>query len=125
MEKRVPMDAKSHPGHVYTLLLEGGKYYVGHSAQVETRIAQHFLGGGSRWTVLHKPLQVLACVPGDRVLESAVTIALMCEHGWENVRGAAWCQVDLAACPGPICKAKQYAAAGGKQEGAAGRAEDD
>ena len=35
-------------GHVYTLLLEGGNYYVGWSSSVENRIAQHFLGGGSR-----------------------------------------------------------------------------
>ena len=37
-------------GHVYTLRLEKGKYYVGYSGEIETRIASHFLGNGSLWT---------------------------------------------------------------------------
>ena len=101
---------ESRDGHVYTLLLEGDYFYVGFSAQVETRIAQHFLGTGSKWTRLHKPVQVLSCLPGDRDLESVTTIALMCKHGWERVRGGAWCQVLLPACPAPILKAIRYAA---------------
>ncbi len=75
---------------------------------METRIAQHFTGAGSRWTVLHKPVQVLSCLPGDRVLENVTTVALMCEHGWQRVRGGPWCQIELPACPAPITKAMQY-----------------
>ena len=104
------MEGASRDGHVYTLLLEDDYFYVGFSAQVETRIAQHFLGSGSKWTRLHKPVQVLSCLPGDRDLESVTTIALMCKHGWERVRGGAWCQVHLPACPAPILKAIRYAA---------------
>lgn len=106
MEKQ----GETRDGHVYTLLLEGGFHYVGFSAQVETRIAQHFLGTGSKWTRLHKPVQVLSCLPGDRALESVTTIALMCKYGFERVRGGAWCQVQLPACPAPIIKAMRYAA---------------
>ena len=37
-------------GHVYVLRLGKGKYYVGYSGEIETRIASHFLGNGSLWT---------------------------------------------------------------------------
>ena len=93
-------------GHVYTLRLQNNCYYVGWSAQVEVRIAQHFLGrGGAKWTQLHPPTEVLSVLPGDRALETATTIACMCQHGWQFVRGAAWCQVDLKQPPAAITKA--------------------
>ena len=95
-------------GHVYTLLLEGGNYYVGWSSSVENRIAQHFLGDGSKWTMLHSPIQVLACVAGDTRLEDVVTISLMCRHGWERVRGGRWCQVALEAPPDPVKRAREH-----------------
>ena len=95
-------------GHVYTLLLEGGNYYVGWSSAVENRIAQHFLGDGSKWTMLHSPVQVLACVAGDTRLEDVVTISLMCRHGWERVRGGRWCQVALEGPPDPVKKAREH-----------------
>ena len=55
-------------GHVYILELEGGHFYVGHSMDVETGIAAHFLGNGAGavWTNLHKPLRVLSGHPGRR-----------------------------------------------------------
>ena len=59
-------------GHVYTLLLEGGHYYVGWSSAVEHLIAQHFSGAGSKWTALRPPVQVLTCVAGDTKLEDVV-----------------------------------------------------
>ena len=87
------VDYTGIPGHVYTLLLESGRFYVGWSSAVENRIAQHFSGAGSKWTIQHKPLQVLACVAGDTRLEDVVTISLMCQHG--RVRGGRWCQLAL------------------------------
>ena len=92
-------------GHVYTLLLEGGRYYVGWSSAVENRIAQHFSGAGSKWTMQNKPLQVLACVAGDTTLEDVVTISLMCQHGWERVRGGRWCQLALGGPPDAVRRA--------------------
>ena len=80
-------------GHVYTLLLEGGNYYVGWSSAVENRIAQHFLGAGSKWTMLHKPVQVLACVAGDTRLEELSlyrACASLVGIGCEVVVGASW-----------------------------------
>ena len=92
-------------GHVYTLLLEGGHYYVGWSSTVEHRIAQHFSGAGSKWPALHPPVQVLTCVAGDTKLEDVVTISLMCRHGWERVRGGRWCQVLLEGPPDAVRRA--------------------
>ena len=92
-------------GHVYTLLLESGNYYVGWSSAVEYRIAQHFSGAGSKWTMQHKPLQVLACVAGDTRLEDIVTISLMSQFGWERVRGGRWCQLALEGPPDAVMRA--------------------
>ena len=99
------VDYTGIPGHVYTLLLESGRFYVGWSSAVENRIAQHFSGAGSKWTMQHKPLQVLACVPGDTRLEDVVTISLMCQHGWERVRGGRWCQLALEGPPDALRRA--------------------
>ena len=89
---------------VYTLALPGGRYYVGFSLDVETRVAQHFLGRGALWTRLYPPLRVEAVVPGDHSLENVTTIALMCRHGWYNVRGGSYTALDLKM-PRPIGKA--------------------
>jgi len=102
------VDYNGIQGHVYTLLLEGDSYYVGWSSAVETRIAQHFLGGGSKWTMLHKPVRVLACVSGDTTLENVITISLMCQYGWERVRGGSWCQLNLDGPPEPVNRAMKF-----------------
>jgi hypothetical protein len=99
------MASDSKQGHVYTLLLEGGNYYVGWSAAAEARIAQHFCSKGSEWTKMHRPVRVLACVPGDKVLENVTTTSLMCQHGWERVRGGPWCQLHLEGPPKPVQRA--------------------
>jgi hypothetical protein len=44
-------------------------------------MAEHFLGRGSYWTRLHPPIKVLEVVPGNKELEAAKTIALMCRVG--------------------------------------------
>jgi predicted GIY-YIG superfamily endonuclease len=34
---------------VYTLELEGGRFYVGYTDDVPRRIAEHFMGRGAHW----------------------------------------------------------------------------
>ena len=104
-------------GHVYTLELEGGFFYVGHSLNVETRIAAHFLGNGAgtKWTNLHKPRRVLSLVPGDTLLENLTTIALMVQHGHERVRGGKWCSLGHK-CPAAIQKAMCFMRPCGQRE---------
>ncbi len=47
--------------------------------------------------------------PGDTLLERCITIALMCKHGWEKVRGGAYTTVEMLTCPAAITKAMHYA----------------
>ncbi len=96
------MDA---PGHVYALALEDGCFYVGHSMDVDTRVAEHFLGRGAAWTRLHAPLHVLSVQPGDESLENAQTFAFMAKYGWRNVRGGKWSSPALMSQPKPLGKA--------------------
>ena len=96
-------------GHVYILELQGGKWYVGWSADLSVRIASHFIGAGSKWTMLYPPVAVHSIRPGDKLLETLTTIALMCTHGWENVRGGSYCTVEMSKAPACITKAKHYA----------------
>ena len=76
-------------GYVYTLYLENDCFYVGFSANenIQTRICSHFLGAGSKWTQLNKPLDIIDVKKGDVCLENLITLALMCKHGFEKVRG--------------------------------------
>jgi hypothetical protein len=92
-------------GWVYTLRLRDNCWYVGFSADPETRIASHFLGRGARWTQLHPPLAVESLQPGDEKLEDVVTIALMAQRGFQLVRGGRYVAVDMPLPPPPIIKA--------------------
>lgn len=93
------------PGYVYVLRLQGGRRYVGWSADPETRIASHFLGRGAHWTQTYPPVAVESIQPGDTTLENVVTIALMVKHNWKNVRGGQFREVNLPCAPPPILKA--------------------
>ena len=77
----------------YVLVLEDNKYYVGKSSSLNIRIGSHWTGCGARWTRLHKPVCIKCVHVGDK--EKELTLAMMREHGWENVRGHAWCKVDM------------------------------
>ena len=87
---------------VYSLVLEGGKYYVGTSNQINLRIAAHFKGQGSRWTKLHKPLRIHSVCLGGRDVETRVTLEMMAEFGWQNVRGASWCKPVMKRPPSDL-----------------------
>ena len=90
---------------VYMLQHEDGKFHVGYSEDVPRRIAEHWLQRGSHWTRTYKPVRVLEVAPGKHELENAKTIALMIQHGWRNVRGGCYCQVDMRSMPTAIAKA--------------------
>ena len=101
-------------GHVYVLELEGGRFYVGHSQDIQTRVASHFLGAGAKWTQLHKPIAVTSVRPGDTLLETLTTVALMCVHGYEKVRGGPYYHVEMPKPPACISKATHFASYRGK-----------
>ena len=49
--------------YLYTLQLEGGKYYVGKTADVMKRFEQHKSGKGASWTRTHNPIKMIECRP--------------------------------------------------------------
>jgi hypothetical protein len=79
---------------VYVLRLENGKYYVGSSEYIESRIQAHFVGHGSSWTKLYKPIERLVPLTSPMShLESWERLEfinrVLC-HGIDNVRGWAY-----------------------------------
>jgi len=81
---------------LYVLKLQGGKYYVGKSVDVEQRFNQHLSGRGSAWTNMYKPISIMETRPIVSIHdETNVTKDLMKKYGVSNVRGGAYTAVDL------------------------------
>lgn len=82
---------------IYVLKCSNDKYYIGRSNRPLQRIADHFSGKGSKWTSLHKPIEILEqrqkCNYFD---EDKVTLEYMNKYGIDNVRGGSYCQITLS-----------------------------
>ncbi|MGZ7067611.1 MAG: GIY-YIG nuclease family protein [Methanobacterium sp.] len=92
---------------VYVIKCENDKYYVGYSTKLFERINQHFMGEGSKWTQLHKPIRVvfvreLGIDEIPTVIERQVTNEYIKKYGEYNVRGAGFTQRH------PSCKQLKY-----------------
>jgi len=86
------------PETLYVLELEDGKYYVGKTTNLVKRIKEHATGDGSEWTWTYRPVKVLEHRPvKDAYDETNTTKDLMKKYGVENVRGGAYCQMELPA----------------------------
>ena len=97
-------------GFVYVLLLEDDCYYIGWSQDVQVRICSHFLGGGAKWTQLHKPIDVIAVKEDcSTLLETLTTLVYMCKYGYEKVRGGGYTNCVMNKPPACLSKAKHYA----------------
>jgi predicted GIY-YIG superfamily endonuclease len=81
---------------LYVLQLEDGKYYVGKSNNVPNRYKQHKDGNGSAWTKKYRPIKILEVrTLKDEFDETNTTKLYMKKYGVNNVRGGAYCQVEL------------------------------
>lgn len=85
---------------VYVLCLEGSKYYVGSSENIEKRVKQHqSLNYASAWTTKYAFQSVYCIYPRDintiKIYEEQIVFDMMEKFGIENVRGGAFAQVDL------------------------------
>lgn len=85
--------------YVYVLELEGGNFYIGTSANLPSRLHQHFVGDGSLWTKAHKPVKVVEICLGDKPIEKEKTLEYMKLMGFEKVRGYCWCSIHLENPP--------------------------
>ena len=93
-------DPKTIKRGVYVLKLEDGKYYVGSSEYIESRVQAHFVGHGSAWTKMHKPVERITLLTSPMThLESWERLEflnrVLC-HGIENVRGWAYSSTFLS-----------------------------
>jgi len=77
--------------YTYALELENGRYYVGATKNLHERIGAHFLGEGSRFTKMHKPVRVAKVWTGN--VEREMTLRGMKQYGIDYVRGAVWTEV--------------------------------
>jgi P4 family phage/plasmid primase-like protien len=80
---------------IYIIELENNKFYVGRSNIPKQRILSHFKENGSEWTKLHKPIKVLSEINGDNIDEEKYTLLTMKQYGIDNVRGGAFCKLNL------------------------------
>lgn len=81
---------------IYILELANSKYYVGKTANVKQRFAQHCAGQGSEWTQIHKPVKLIETVESSNSMEEDMqTKNYMMKYGINNVRGGSYSQVVL------------------------------
>lgn len=100
---------KRDPGSkyfTYVLQLQNGKFYVGVTDNIYSRILDHKLRGpsASAWVREHGPIerivQVVRNSPADA--EAYVTLDWMDMFGFENVRGAGWCRLEMPTPPAAL-----------------------
>ena len=83
--------------NIYVLQLENGKYYIGKTSKnICERYQEHMNGQGSAWTRKYKPVCVLEEYNGVTDFdEDRITKMYMAEYGIENVRGGAYCRMEM------------------------------
>jgi hypothetical protein len=83
---------------VYLLRLEHGKWYVGKSTDIVSRIISHRAGSDVAWVRAHPMLDYsILGVDNEGHMEDNKTIDEMYARGWRNVRGGMYCQMELTA----------------------------
>lgn len=99
----------SEQNGVYVLALDDDKFYVGMSQTLQSRIHQHFTGGGTAWTEAHDPQRIIGvelhpdeCIEYIQGRENSITLNMMQKHGWRAVRGGSWYEPQLDEPPAPI-----------------------
>jgi hypothetical protein len=83
--------------NIYALQLENGKYYVGKTSKnICERYQEHLKGEGSAWTRKYRPVCVLEEFNNVTDFdEDKITKMYMAEYGIENVRGGAYCRMEM------------------------------
>jgi len=82
--------------YIYVLQLVEDRYYIGRTTNILNRIEQHFIGYGAIYTKKYKPIKVIEIVEElSKDDEKNKTLEIMNKYGWEKVRGAQWCSLEI------------------------------
>jgi predicted GIY-YIG superfamily endonuclease len=77
--------------NIYVLQLEGGKWYVGKSNNIVSRLKEHLSGTGSVWTKKYRPISVHKTLENVSAFEEdKVTKEYMAKYGIDRVRGGTY-----------------------------------
>lgn len=83
--------------NIYILKLEGGRYYIGKTNNIEQRKKQHINGTASAWTKKYKPVSVEKIIPNaSHFDEDKYTKEYMSKYGIDKVRGGSYVEIELA-----------------------------
>ena len=83
---------------IYVLKLKNGKFYVGKTHSLSSRLKSHFDGNGCVWTRKYAPIELIFKKDDcDNFDEDKYTLKYMSLYGIENVRGGSFCQEILDA----------------------------
>lgn len=83
--------------NIYVLRLEGNRFYIGKTDNVQQRLQQHMQGQGSNWTRKYKPLSLEKTIKNASPFEEdKVTKEYMAKYGVDKVRGGSYVQMDLS-----------------------------
>lgn len=89
--------------YTYVLLLQDECIYVGSSNNIYIRLMEHIhdQSMSSNWVKEHGPvIRVLEIIKNSTPEDEAYkTLEYMTMFGWQSVRGASWCKVDLRHPP--------------------------
>lgn len=82
--------------YIYVLKLVDDRYYVGRTGNILRRIEEHFTGVGSIYTMKYNPIKVIEVTEElTNQDERNKTLEIMTKYGWEKVRGACWCSLEI------------------------------
>ena len=82
--------------YIYVLKLVDDRYYVGRTGNILRRIEEHFTGIGAIYTMKYKPIKVIEVTEElTKQDERNKTLEVMTKYGWEKVRGAIWCSLEI------------------------------
>ena len=82
--------------NIYILALEGCRFYVGKTKDVERRFLEHQAGHGSAWTRKYKPYEIRKIIPNASPFdEDRYVKEYMASYGINSVRGGSYSQIEL------------------------------
>lgn len=92
--------------YTYVLQLQEGKFYVGTTDNIFTRLMDHYTMSASSalWVKHYGPVQrvIEVCRNSGKQDELYKTLQYMSMFGWDNVRGSSYCKIQMFNPPEPL-----------------------